>query len=475
MIKRIGTISFYRTVTLLALLACNFSSLHLSAQKQEEDEKKVAQFKKKIKHIVVIYEENWSFDGLFGDFPGANNITQAKNTTQVDRKGTVLTSAPQPYASTYVNPPLLDTSFNGITLPAAPYDLLKYIKDPSRETGDLRHLFYSEQLQIDNGKMDKFILYSDNGGLTMSYINLHDQRRLLDTLEWKLASQYTLCDNFFHSAFGGSFLNHIWFVAAASPEWNNAPRELISQPDPDKPNWRDAQLTPDGYVVNTSFSVNTPHPAKASPGTLMPYQKMPTIGDRLIDGHVSWAWYSGGWDRTVASKGANDTFQYHHQPLLYFETFRDSSENKKKYIKDEKHFFEALASDTFPSVSFIKPYGSDNEHPGYSDLWTGMVHAQKLVDSIMHSKYWGETVIIITSDENGGRWDHVAPPKIDRWGPGSRIPAVIISPYAKKGFIDHTQYETVSILKFIETRFDLKPLTNRDAQANDLLNAFDFK
>jgi phospholipase C len=104
-----------------------------------------------------------------------------------------------------------------------------------------------------------------------------------------------------------------------------------------------------------------------------------------------------------------------------------------------------------------------------------MVHAQKLVDSIMHSKYWGETVIIITSDENGGRWDHVAPPKIDRWGPGSRIPAVIISPYAKKGFIDHTQYETVSILKFIETRFDLKPLTNRDAQANDLLNAFDFK
>jgi phospholipase C len=84
------------------------------------------------------------------------------------------------------------------------------------------------------------------------------------------------------------------------------------------------------------------------------------------------------------------------------------------------------------------------------------------------------TAIIIACDENGGRWDHVAPPVIDRWGPGTRVPTIIISPYAKKGFVDHTQYDTTSILKFIESRWGLKPLGTRDANANNLLNAFDF-
>ena len=449
-----------------------------STTKAEDTAEKIAQLNKKVKHIIVIYEENWSFDGLFGDFPGANNLTRAKNTKQYDTKGVLLKSAPQPFVNTYTKPAIVDSRFIGITLPAAPYDLLKYIKTPNTKTGDLRHLFYSEQLQIDSGKMDKFIAYSDNGGLTMSYINLHNELHLLDTLEWKLASQYTLCDNFFHSAFGGSFLNHQWFVSASSPDWNNPPKGYLADPENPNADLRDTRVTPDGYVVNTSYSINRPHPPVGE-DSLVPYQKKPNIGDRLIEGKVSWAWYSGGWDEAVQKDGKdkefNKEFQYHHQPLLYFESFKDGSENKKRYIRDEQRFFSALSTDSLPSVCFIKPFGTENEHPGYSDLWLGMEHAQKLVDSIMHSKYWDETVIIITSDENGGRWDHVSPPKIDRWGPGTRIPALIISPFAKKGYIDHTQYETVSILKFIETRFDLKPLTNRDGMANDLLNAFDFK
>lgn len=448
-------------------------------RKADDSPEKIEALKKNVKHIIVIYEENWSFDGLFGDFPGANNLTRAKKTSQYDVTGKLLKTAPQPFVSTYTKPlPTIDHRFDGITLPAGPYDLLKYIQTPNTKTGDLRHLFYSEQLQIDSGKMDKFMAYSDNPGLTMSYINLHNELHLLDTLEWKLASQYTLCDNFFHSAFGGSFLNHIWFVSASSPDWNKPPKGYIADPENPNADLRDTRVTPDGYVVNTSYSINRPHPPVGD-DSLVPYQKKPTIGDRLIDGKVSWAWYSGGWDEAVQKDGKdknfNSEFQYHHQPLLYFESFKDGSENKKKYIKDEQKFFTALSSDDLPSVCFVKPFGTENEHPGYSDLWLGMEHAQKLVDSIMHSKYWEETVIIIASDENGGRWDHVAPPKIDRWGPGTRIPALIISPFAKKGFIDHTQYETVSILKFIETRFDLKPLTNRDGMAADLLNAFDFR
>ncbi len=134
----------------------------------------------------------------------------------------------------------------------------------------------------------------------------------------------------------------------------------------------------------------------------------------------------------------------------------------------------ALGNDSLPAVSFVKPLGANNEHPGYADLVQGQEYVKHLVEAVQGSKYWQDTAIIITYDENGGRWDHVAPPVIDRWGPGTRVPTIIISPYAKKGFIDHTLYDTTSILKFIESRWGLKPLGTRDANANNLTNAFDF-
>jgi acid phosphatase len=126
-------------------------------------------------------------------------------------------------------------------------------------------------------------------------------------------------------------------------------------------------------------------------------------------------------------------------------------------------------------VSFVKPLGPDNEHPGYAALQRGQQYVADVVKSIQASPYWKDTAIIITYDEFGGRYDHVAPPAGDRWGPGTRIPAIIISPYARKGYVDHTRYDTTSILKFIETRWNLSPLGTRDAAVNNLLNAFDFQ
>jgi len=101
-------------------------------------------------------------------------------------------------------------------------------------------------------------------------------------------------------------------------------------------------------------------------------------------------------------------------------------------------------------------------------------HTAELVKAIQDSAYWKSAAIIVAFDEGGGLWDHVAPPKIDRWGPGTRVPAIIVSPYAKKGFVDKTVYDTTSILRFIEWRWNLQPLGERDAKANNLLNAFDF-
>jgi phospholipase C len=144
------------------------------------------------------------------------------------------------------------------------------------------------------------------------------------------------------------------------------------------------------------------------------------------------------------------------------------------HLQDDAKFYTDLTGGTLPAVSFIKPVGIDNDHPSYAALSEGEANTQKYIQALCASPYWQNTAVIITYDENGGRWDHVTPPKIDQWGPGTRVPMIIMSPYAKANNVDHTQYETVSILSFIEHLFNLPSLTSRDAQANPLLNAFNF-
>jgi len=210
------------------------------------------------------------------------------------------------------------------------------------------------------------------------------------------------------------------------------------------------------------------------PANLVPNQTNPTIGDRLTAAGVSWKWYSGGWNNAIAGN-PDPLFQFHHQPFAYFTNYADGTAAKAAHLQDETNFLADLKAGALPAVSFVKPLGNDNEHPGYSALAAGQQHVADLISAIQNSPEWATTVVIITYDENGGRWDHVAPPgPFDRWGPGTRVPAIIVSPWAKRGFIDHTQYETASILAFIEARWNLQPLNMRDAKANPLTNAFTF-
>ena len=189
---------------------------------------------------------------------------------------------------------------------------------------------------------------------------------------------------------------------------------------------------------------------------------------------MSWKWYSGGWDDALAGN-PNPLFQFHHQVFAFFASFADGTPAKAAHLQDETNFFGDLKNHTLPAVSFVKPLGPDNEHPGYASLLAGQQHVANIVNAVAASPYWKDTAIIITYDENGGRYDHVAPPgPFDRWGPGTRVPTIVISPWAKPHFVDHTQYETVSILALIEKRWNLKPLGTRDAAANPLSNAFDF-
>jgi phospholipase C len=109
-------------------------------------------------------------------------------------------------------------------------------------------------------------------------------------------------------------------------------------------------------------------------------------------------------------------------------------------------------------VTFYKPQGNLNEHAGYTDVESGDRHIADVIGHLQKSPQWAHMVVIVTYDENGGFWDHVAPPKADRWGPGTRVPTIIVSLFVKKGYVDHTLYDTTSILRLIEHRYSLPPL-----------------
>jgi acid phosphatase len=258
-------------------------------------------------------------------------------------------------------------------------------------------------------------------------------------------------------------------------------------------------------VVNTSYSVNEPHPAKfdmtgAKVNQLVPQQTYPTIADELDDASVSWNWFAGGWNAALAAAGipsvgtdagsdVPDTgaipasigaygFQFHHQPFVYFQNWGGTANNGgvgknppngkwavNHNLQDEQDFFAAAAAGTLPHVSFVKPLY--DEHPNYTTETDSENHTVSILNALMASPNWKDTVVIVTYDENGGGFDHVAPPQTDKWGPGTRIPAIIVSPFAKGG-VDSTVYDTTAVLKLIEERFGLPALTSRDAAQNDL-------
>jgi phospholipase C len=266
----------------------------------------------------------------------------------VSKDGTPFTALPQPLNTSF-SPAIPDPRFPA-DMPVAPFDTAKYV-GPNQLTGDLVHRYYQEQYQIDGGKMDKFVAWSDAAGLVMSYYDASDMP------EGKLAKQYTMLDNFFHAAFGGSFLNHQFLICACAPRWADAPPSIIAQLDSNGVMTKDGQVTPDGFAVNTSYTVNTPHPASVTdPTLLVPQQTAPTIGDRLSERGVSWAWYSAGWNTALLGHG-DPLFQYHHQPFAFYANHADGTAAKAEHLKDEQDFYADLANGKLPAVSFVKPLG----------------------------------------------------------------------------------------------------------------------
>lgn len=414
----------------------------------------------RIEHIVVIYLENRSFDSLFGVFPDADGLANAQNAPlQVDDNG-------QPYKTLPAirngNKSFLPANLENRSFNIAPYAKL------NETHPDLTHRFFIHQMQLNGGRNDRFAQLSSAGGLVMGYYDLSG------TALWNYAKEFTLADNFFQAAFGGSFLNHQWLICACTPVFKDAPAELRqwkNDPATGRP-INDPGVTEDGYAVNT-IQPHFPPFDPAHSNNRLPVQYQATIGDRLSEKNISWAWYADGWDDAVAGRKTNDHFAYHHQPFVYYANYAPDSRARAEHLKDKNQLFADLKGN-FPQVAFFKPSGKKDQHPGHSSILDADREVKEVVDAIQGSTAWPNTAIVITYDEYGGFWDHVAPPEGDRWGPGTRIPAIIVSPFAKKGYVDHTLYDTTSILKLIENRFGLAPLSGRDAKANGLEGAFEF-
>jgi acid phosphatase len=478
-----------------------------------------------IQNFVIIYAENRGFDNLFGLFPGANGIPGVNPSStggyapQKDFDGSTLPMLPPSWGGmTAAGQSKAITQAQSANLPNKPFQ----IDDPKSPvfvpqsviTRDLVHRFYNNQMQINGGKNDKFAAWSDAGGLVMGYYDGSKMKM------WDIAKQYALADNMFIGAFGGSFLTHQYLICACVPQYPNADKSpaagLISKIDVDaKGNFvrltpavnattsvlngaptyaNDGALTPADstgmfYAVNTmqppyqpsgnAIVAGKPSYADPAKATTLPPQTQTTIGDLLSAKGLDWAWYAGGWNAALADApnakrsviyAGKTLFQTHHQPFNYFSRFDPATASgateRAAHLKDfDTQFLSDAAAGKLPPVAFYKPQGNLNQHPGYANVDDGDAHIADVIAKLKQSPQWKHMLIIVTYDENGGFYDHAAPPKADRWGPGSRVPAILVSPYVKKGLVDHTQYDSASVLRAITHRFKLPVLdglTKRD-------------
>jgi len=365
------------------------------------------------KHLVVIYEENHSFDNLYGLWGSVNGqpvdgLADATNAakTQVGQDGTPLGCLPQADVNlAAVTPQDCSDAGHGISATHfvnAPYSLDDYIhpddktcppetvfapngvlKDsPGAEEGgctrDLVHRFYQEQYQIDGGRMDRYTTGSDAVGLTHGYYDT-TQLPIYRYLHTKGAPKYVVADHFFQGAFGGSFLNHQFLIAARAPldTSQGASGAVNSRLDANGmptsyPLYHatgtvvDKQLTQkcadptvnDAVHACGDFAVNTIQPASAphAGGATLPLiddAQYPNIGDELSSAGISWNWYSGGWDDAVAGH-PGPLFQYHHQPFNYYAAYAPGQPGRA-HLQDETRFIAAAKGGTLPTVSFVKP------------------------------------------------------------------------------------------------------------------------
>src|SRR3984957_8904692 len=384
-------------------------------------------------------------------------------------------------------------------------------------TRDLVHRFFENQMQIDGGRNDGFAAWSDAGGLVMGHYDTSQSALYQIAKEFVLADnffqgafggsflnhQYLICACApeypgADSAAARPSIAVLEKNAAGHylPRLKTAPASPASALDGPPTFAKSGNLTPAGYFGDDKFyAVNTMQPpyqpsgnppapdasgalyADPANATTLPPQTAPTIGDRLSAKNVRWIWYAGAWDAALkdgreppgnvrrviyapSTPAGSPDFQPHHQPFNYYAMFDPAAKaaQRAEHLKDYADLVADIAAGRLPPVAFYRPAGNLNQHPGYADIADGDRHIADVIAKLRAGPQWKNMVIVVTYDEFGGAWDHVAPPRGDLLGPGARIPALIISPIAKRSTVDHTLYDTASILRLLIRRFDLEQL-----------------
>jgi phospholipase C len=461
-----------------------------------------------IDHVVVIYQENRSFDHYFGAYRNPNGNSTVANLLDsqgnIDTRFTGLQKNPAGIPYNYLPVPQDIAGFYGALLENRPFHLAPYLPATDNVTWDPTHNFYRMFAQVDGGRMDQFVALALNAHAASSSEVDVDATRLRFALSkpsgavvgfytrddipnyHRLADEYVLFDNFFQAMSGGSTGNALYLVAARSAVWQEAPARLkVGR----TPTLFDLPYDKKGILINNLPPINGPTETAVSKLKIAPppdQQTYPSIGDRLDAANISWAWYNENWNsvKPWALKTAFDTgdgsavvetpnlYVPHHNPFQYYPNWQANVRAGR--MRDTEDFSEDLKSGKLPQVSFIKATGIHDEHPADSAPRWGETWVMDLLRALGDSPAWSRTAVIVTYDEGGGFWDHVAPPQPDAYGCGTRVPALLISPFAQHGYVDHKVGDTTSVLAFITARFGLQPLQQRDARAYPMLDGLDF-
>jgi phospholipase C len=389
----------------------------------------VAQARRRIRHVVFLVKENRTFDHLFGRFPGADGATTGR-------------------------------TCDGGRVPL------------ERATDDApgpNHSFAGGLVAINGGGMNCFDRL-DGGEQLQAYVQYHPDQI---PSYWAYARRFVLADRFFSSTYGPTGIEHLFTVAATTDGFTDHEREdppgqfgsngVRREYCEDREEWMYSfvdGMTPreERDALRLEDERNTGLLKQRYWFERWPCIDIPVLPDRLEDAGVSWRYYLGDNDFVKTFKIVRHV---RFGPMY------------RKVVSDDR-FLRDLARGRLPAVSWLIPDDDVSEHPAAGGMCEGENWTVGVLNALMRSPEWRRTAVVITWDDFGGFYDHVRPPHVDLFGFGPRVPMLLISPWAARGTIAHDTLEFSSVLRMIETIWDLEPLTERDRNASDMLHLFDF-
>ena len=376
----------------------------------------------RVKHVVIIVQENRSVDNLFNGFPGADTVRIGER-----RIGPV-------------NLEPVDLGF-----PA-----------------DVDHQHRAWQVEYDNGRMDGFADVATTPKQPEEFPYAYVPERQVEPY-WTMARRYTFADRMFQSNTGPSFPAHLYLIAGQAAYVASNPNQLGTT----KFAWG-CDSPPDARVAQIGLDG-----AEIDPG-IYPCLDFETLADVANASGVTWRYYAPGLNQLGNIWSAFDAIKH----VRFSPRWENVVSPETRVIND------AVIGD-LPSIVWVVPTMQNSDHPfprattkkdvgvkagsQYGPDWVASI-----VNAIGHGPFWSSTAIFVVWDDWGGWYDHVAPPRLDRMGLGPRVPLIVISPYAKRHYVSHVQHEFGSLLKFAEEAFDLPSLHTTDERSDDLRDCFDF-